>query len=127
MKYENNVKEICGDNWRETDSNERDGGYGVAMMIAFLNGARPNLDDFSRHLKVEISEIETAYRRLQSNGVFTPSYNAKNDPVLLGEHDIEPIEIRAAWAIVAGQASGFVGQGYYIKNKAQETLVAAAV
>jgi hypothetical protein len=117
MKYENRVREICGDEWRTTEANERDGGYGVAIMVAYLNGARPTLDDMSRHLRVDIEEIEIAFRRLQANGVFLPDYDTRNDLAILEDNSVDPVEIRTAWATIAGQASGFVGQGYYLQRE----------
>lgn len=107
MKYEDLVKKICGDNWRSTAQEEKDGGYAVAMGIAFINGVRPSPSDFSKHLGVSTDDIITAYQRMSRNGVFRDEFGMKSDPALLGNKDSD--EAARAWSHIAGMGSGFVG------------------
>ena len=56
MQYEVSVQDCCGANWREVSAEEKDGGYGVACMLAFLNGCQPYLEDLARWLTTEFAE-----------------------------------------------------------------------
>ena len=111
MRYEDTVRKVCGDNWKTVAPQERDGGYGVAIVIAFLRGCRPSISDLSTHLEVGSDEIITAYTRLAKNGVFQKTWGARKDKALLGqaesrgEHDL-------AWSHIAALAGGFIGLAY---------------
>ena len=115
MKYEQTVERVCGDNWRETCDDERDGGYAVACVMAYMDNSRPGLEDIAKHLGVSPGEIDIAYRRLQASGVFSHEYNARRDPALNGYGN--PVQGRTAWSVIAGIGSGYVGQGYYIRRQ----------
>ena len=108
MRYEDTVRKICGDNWKTVNKEERDGGYGVAIMIAFLRGCRPSISELANHLEVEHDEIVAPYTRLSYNGVFYRDWGAKNDAGLLGEspdwHDHE-----IAWSHIAAVSGGLIG------------------
>ncbi len=107
MKYEDSVRRVCGDNWRSVGREERDGGYGVACMKAFLQGVRPSVSDLSSHLQVSIDEIVAAHTRLLRNGAFTPRFNAKRDEALL--KNINEDDAQRAWGHIAALAGGFIG------------------
>lgn len=104
MKYEETVRKICGENWRDASTTDREGGYGVAIVYAFLKGTRPTINDMSNSLDVDISDIEIPYSRLARAGVFSKKWNAKSDPYL----NIKNID---SWGFshIAGLASGNIG------------------
>lgn len=114
MKYEETVKKICGDSWRDTTEDESDGGYAVACVLAYLDNSRPGILDIAKHLGVMPQDIDIAYRRLQATGIFSPEYDARRDKSLNGY--ATPNEGRTAWCLIAGVGSGYVGQGYFIKH-----------
>jgi len=115
-QYERIVSLICGPNW-ETDAvpaDERDGGYGVAVCLACLQGVPPKLSELGDAIGSPPHLLEVAYKRLQVNGVF--SY----DSSILSDRDLKMSEARTeedqdrclrAWCHIAGLASGFIGKG----------------
>ena len=84
MKYEEIVKTICGEAW-QVNQVERDGGYGVACLLAFMKGSKPTVDAIATHLGVSIDEIQLPYSRLIRAGVFSNEFNAREDSWLLGK------------------------------------------
>lgn len=108
MKYEDTVREICGDDWRTVSAQERDGGYGLACAIAFVRGVRPNLSDLATHLAVRPDEIATGFNRLQKNGIFSHDYDLRHDADFCGENGFDP-EDRAK-AHIAALSGGFMGK-----------------
>jgi hypothetical protein len=108
MRYEDTVRKICGESWKTVNQQEKEGGYGVAVMIAFLRGCRPALQDLSAHLEVPTDDIISAYTRLAKNGVFQKDWGARKDRALLGQAESRDVHDRA-WAHIAGMASGFIG------------------
>jgi hypothetical protein len=107
MKYEEVVRRICGDTWKTESKEERDGGYGVACVLAFMRGVRPSLADLSSHLQVTTEEIAPAHLRLTRNGVFTSRFNAKRDSSL--QMNLSQDESQRAWAHIAALSGGFIG------------------
>jgi hypothetical protein len=114
-KYEQVVKQICGENWEtdEVSSDERDGGYGVAICLAHLNGAAPKLTELSDYLGTPPQTLEVAYKRLQINGIFSKTCTILDDQELLFTKAVTDEELERshkAWCHIAGLASGFVGK-----------------
>lgn len=109
MKYEEVVRRICGDDWRTVSPQERDGGYGVACVQAFLKGVRPVPADLAAHLSVKPDDLIVGYTRLNKNGVFSyDNYNAKHDKGLqapMGSDDWN-----RTWGHIAAMAGGFMGK-----------------
>jgi hypothetical protein len=108
MKYEDQIRKVCGDNWRVVNAQEQAGGFGLACAIAHTKGVRPNLSDLATHLQVRPDEIATGFNRLQRNGVFSQEFNLKHDDDFLGNHGQEA-EDRAK-ASIAAIAGGFLGK-----------------
>ena len=108
MKYEDQVRKICGETWRTVNEDECIGGYGVACVIAYMRGVKPSLPDVAKHLGVTPDEINVPFVRLLRNGVFhRDKWNTKEDKSLLGDSGEE--EAHRAWAFVAAVSSGFLG------------------
>lgn len=108
MKYEDQVRKICGESWRTVSDQERQGGYAVACMQAYMRGVKPALPDVAKHLGVTADEIGGAFVRLLRNGAFhRDKWNAKNDNSLLGNNGDD--ERDRAWSFVAAVGSGFLG------------------
>ncbi|MFA5599856.1 MAG: hypothetical protein WDA06_04590 [Phenylobacterium sp.] len=116
MKYAELVEQICGRGWANASDDERNGGYGVAMVIAYMNGAKPDLDSLSFHVGVPATQLAKAFARLNQNNMFDDS--VKND-VELGANAVSPTAStiskwslidasRCAWSHVAGIASGYI-------------------
>jgi hypothetical protein len=117
MKYEDTVRTIfCTDAWRDLGEDERDGGYGVACVMAFVDGGiRANVDDIAYYLDADPLDIEVPFRRLAASGVFSMRFNARKDKALNG-YDT-PNEGKSAWCHIAAIAQGWIGQGYYIQRQ----------
>jgi len=114
-QYNKIVSLICGENW-ETDEvpvDERDGGYGVAMCIAYLQGCSYRLFDLSDFLGVPPQNLEVAYKRLQINGLFSDDCPLLDKDELLMSNAKTEEEITAckkAWCNIAALASAFKGK-----------------
>lgn len=108
MKYEDQVRKICGESWKTTSPQEQLGGYAVACMIAYMRGVKPALQDVAKHLGVTADEINIPFVRLLRNGAFhRDGWDAKNDSSLLG--DVSEEDAHRIWAFVAAVGSGFLG------------------
>jgi hypothetical protein len=108
MRYEDTVRKVCGETWKTVNKREMEGGYGVAIMIAFLRGCRPSITELAQHLEVPPEELVTPYTRLAHSSVFHKDWGARRDRALLGQADSREVHDRA-WAHVAGVAGGFLG------------------
>jgi len=116
MKYDDIVQTVCGKGWKTASQEEKNGGYGVAMVLAFLSGIKPDLNSFSNHLEVMSSELVTPFSRLANNDVFTSK--TSQDVELLGQGFSDTAERAAswkkdkaythAWCQIAAIASGIV-------------------
>ena len=122
MRYEKFITAIYGDTWKET-TESKDGGYSIAMVIAFIKGALPNLKELSAVLNVQDKELAPAFNRLITSGIFSPKFNAKADPELLGKgFSIKPDcrvsewkeehAYASAWANIAAIGSGLIIRNY---------------
>jgi hypothetical protein len=114
----NDYSEIIGmvcrtDDWRKGSLQERQGALGLAMVISFLKGENPSLEDMSDNLDISMQELDLPFRRLLVNGVFSTSQKLRTDPILLGRATktwMLPSErTRNAWCHLAGIASGLCG------------------
>ena len=106
MQYEEIVEKFCGRNWSNSPD-ERNAGIGVACVLAFIEGTEPKIEDIAKTLKMKENDIEPAMNNLLANGIFGKYFNAKKDPVLLGQKTTKEAEI--AWCYIAGIAGGFTG------------------
>jgi hypothetical protein len=117
MKFEDTVRSICGVDWRKACLDEQDGAFGVAIMIAFLEGCRPKLDDLVAFLELtpeeeEAKVLDAPFRRLQTSGSF---FNARRDRALNGWEGAQ--DGRTGWCHIAAIASGVIGAGYFIQRE----------
>lgn len=109
------VKSVCMiDDMRRVPQAEKEGAIGIAIVLAYLKGARANLEDMSKKLDMPRYEIEIPYRRLLTNGVFSQRYNIREDIVLVGEckksdWQQSAEKTRNSWCILAGVAGGLTG------------------
>lgn len=116
FNYDKIVRLICGDNW-ETDQvslDERDGGYGVAICLACLQGWNGKFNELGDIIGCPVNLLEVAYKRLQINGVFaydSPILNDKDLKMSRAVSDEDMDRCLKAWCHIAGLASGFVGKG----------------
>jgi len=118
MKFEEDVRWVCGENWETAPQEERDGALGVLLFRAYMDGARPSFDELIKAVGVpteQVREFEVAYRRLQVSGVFTMRYAARRDRALQGWSS--RADGRVAWCHIAGIASGWIGNGYFIQRE----------
>lgn len=99
---------------------ERQGAIGVACVLAYMKGCKPDLDPLAHTIGVTSEEVEEPLKRLVVNGIFSARQDTKNDPVLLGKSkDIfisgsnikysSSEQTRNAWCNIAGIASGQTG------------------
>ena len=101
------VRKICGDGWRNLPSPDIDGAWGVSIVRSILDGvAVPRepwmLRQIAAHLGVQQYELQTAFTRLNLNGVFLRDRIYK-DRKALNNNEIH------AWCQYAGVASGAIG------------------
>lgn len=115
-EYHELIKTICRvDDWRKVTGPEREGALGVAIVISYLKGIRPTIEDMWRHLDVAPNELKDPFERLLVNGIFSQRYNLREDNVILnvGENHGKWIDStessRNAWCILAGIAGGLTG------------------
>ena len=113
-EYESIVKQVCGDDWSANyrTADDKDGAFGIAMILAFLRGTNSKLHDLAREIDVPPYILETAYKRLQVNGLLSARSWVFNDRALYSDdHNIHPMDRLRAWCHVAGLASGYTGLG----------------
>lgn len=109
------VNEICrSETWDTGNSEERDLGYGVACMQAYLIGIKPTINDLSTYLEIDRRDMQPAFQRMLQCGLFSKAFNARGDNAL----NIKPnkrkslTEILCAWGNIAGIAAGLVIRNY---------------
>ncbi len=109
-QYNSIVKIICGDNWNTNlvSEDEQDGGLGIAIILAYLKGTPPRINDLSRSLGVTPNLLESAYKRLQENGLLSNKSWVTKDKSLIGLRNSQEGSISLCW--IAGIASGFTGK-----------------
>ena len=113
-EYETIVKQVCGDDWSANyrTADDKDGALGIAMILAFLRGTNSKLHDLSREIDVPPYILETAYKRLQVNGLLSGRSWIFQDRALYSDDPgIDPMTRLKAWCHVAGLASGYTGLG----------------
>lgn len=112
-EYENIVKHVCGDDWNSANrsDDEKDGGFGVAMILAFIRGTNSRLHDLAREINVPPYALEIAYKRLQINGLLSSRSWVLSDPLLYDNGNHDYMSRVRAWSHIAGLASGFCGLG----------------
>lgn len=119
------VKKICGDGWRNLSSPDIDGAWGVAIIRSVLDGvAVPRepgmLRRIADHLGVQQYELQTAFNRLNLNGVFLRG-NVYKDRKILNNNNIH------AWGYYAGIASGATGNVIVYSRKKRSEFKRNAV
>jgi len=111
-KYGDTILDICNiENTYDISPEERDGFFGIAMVMAFRDGASPNVQDMSEYLDVNSFLLENAFNNLRINGVFGASFNVRNNPIFKVRND-EIFKNHTAlltWCHIAGLSSGFCG------------------
>lgn len=112
-EYENVVKYVCGDDWNAgyRSADDKDGGFGIAIVLAFVRGTNNKLHDFAREIDVPPYILEMAYKRLQVNGLLSPRSWVLTDPLLYDDGNHDPMSRLRAWCQIAGIASGYCGLG----------------
>ena len=117
--YEDTIREICQlDDWRKAPKSEREGAVGIACLLGYFNGVKPEIISMAKHLGLNESEVEQPMKRLLGNGVFSERIDIKSDRVMLGKSDdivtnnfrfTHNKRMMNAWCWYAGIASGFCG------------------
>lgn len=118
-EYEDIVRNVCRlTNWKTASDEERQGAIGVACVLAHLRGVKPLVADLASHIGLTNAEVEEPFRRLVVNGIFSNTYDLRNDPVFLGngkELKTDSFvfsaeeQTRNAWSTIAGLAGGLTG------------------
>tara|TARA_B100000614_G_scaffold262915_1_gene301196 strand:- start:20820 stop:21221 length:402 start_codon:yes stop_codon:yes gene_type:complete len=115
QEYERVVRVVCGDDWcgQHKTPDEKDGGFGIAMVLAFLRGTPARLAELSKEIDVPHYVIEIPFRRLHLNGIFNDWSWVLTEPLLKGESRSADDAHRAMliWCHIAGLSSGFTGKG----------------
>lgn len=123
-QYDKIVRIICGENWNsdQVSQDERDGGYGVAICLAVLQGVPCRLNDIGDAIGCNPYYLELAYRRLQMNEVLRADSKLLNDPELLmnkARTDEDYMQAIRAWCHIAALASGFLGKKCEISRRSR--------
>jgi len=121
-RYIKIINKLCGEYWKESREG-RDAGYGVACMLAFLNGISPNADEMSAHLGVDKKDIKIPFDRLYKTGCFSSKFNAVEDDalnfkgfregILTYENWAEDQSVINAWCHIAGIADGNIERNLF--------------
>lgn len=96
------VSRICGSQWRMLDEYSRNAAWGIAIIKAVLDGARPDINDLSYYLGVDRDTISTPLRNLILNGVFDSDKLTKDAKDLRAGDEL-------AWGYYGGYACGATG------------------
>ena len=102
-KYEKFVKKICGSDWKTSSDLDIEGGLGVAICKAIMDGQNTNLSELSNHLNVDSDILAVPYERLSKNGYMKNGRLNADKELVNGES--------FAWCYVAGIAGGATGLG----------------
>ena len=100
-KYEKFVKKICGAEWKHSSVVDLEGGLGVAICKAIIDGQHVNLVKLSEHLGIDTDVLSIPYERLSKNGYMKSGKLSKDEELVRGDLH--------AWCYVAGTASGITG------------------
>lgn len=93
----------------QTSPDEKDGGYGVAIVKAYISGEDPDRHALVSHLDAPWHALENAFKRLQTNGIFSERSWVRTDS-LLAESG-KSVESQRMWSFIAALSSGFLGKG----------------
>ena len=105
-EYEKNVQKYCGNDWRTTSVDDKNGGYGIACVIAYLDGTEPIAADLAKKMATSPDDIIEAFENLKCAGVFSEEFDAREDDALKGDKGQREFDL--AWGQIAGIASGLV-------------------
>ena len=108
MLYDDFVKTVCGENWKTDSIPDREGGYGVAIVVAFMKGIKPDLNLMAKHLGIESTILLQSFNNLMDCGIFSDKFNAKKDRMLLGHENVDNAEM--AWMQICGISSAMIYQ-----------------
>ena len=118
-KYESILKNIFKvEDTRELRGADWEGCLGVACVLSYMEGVPSSIDKMSDYLEIPSysRSLINAIDRLRMNGIFSISYNAKNDDLLMGKYTNKSNKFisskhlsEVAWGIIAGVASGYIG------------------
>jgi len=118
-QYEKFILGVCNvEHFSLLTNEEKNGYYGVAMLLAYQAGAKPNLKEFAYRLRVTPYLLEDAFNNLRANGIFTDAYkkvevNPKgleiNRDVLSNRWMTAEKRDCINWCWVAGIGSGLAG------------------
>ena len=97
--------------WQNPDASDLEGMCGVACLLAYFDGCKPDLISLSTYLGCKQDEIRTPFRRLMSSGIFSKSFDARNDKYLKIE-SIDPL-VKVAWANIAALSSDIINREHY--------------
>ncbi len=110
MKYEKEVEKICGASFSSLDDIEKQGAYGVACVLSFIDGVNPKVEDMSKHLKLTTEQLSNPFFRLLKDGVFSNRFDAKHDSWL--NADSKELHYYCSWGFIAGISSGLIQKHY---------------
>lgn len=115
-KYEKFILGVCNaEHFSLLTDEEKNGYYGVAMLLAYQEGAKPNLKEFAYRLRVTPYLLEDAFNNLRANGVFSSIYRKVevNPKGMLLEHSTRWMTAKKRnlvdWCWVAGIGANLVG------------------
>ena len=110
------VAVLCGEGWNEVSDIDTEGGYGVACMLAYVEGVRPDLKSLSDATGVLEEDLKTPFYRMLQSGLFSKTFNARGDAALLCSEGVDKekrmISWRCAWGHVAAVACGIIQRNY---------------
>jgi len=120
MKYEDVVQSVCGKGWKSDFEGDKDAGYGVAMMIAFLKGVTPDLGSLSTHLEIPPLELVRSFSKMLRCNIFEEKNKSDNELIGNGfsetafhnsfskKYWTKEKAYACAWGYIAGIASGAI-------------------
>ena len=115
-KYEKFILGVCNvEHFSLLTDEEKNGYYGVAMLLAYQAGAKPNLKEFAYRLRVTPYLLEDAFNNLRANGVFSSIFKKAvvNPKGLSLEHSTRWMDAKKRdlvdWCWVAGIGANLVG------------------
>ena len=115
-KVKNEVNVLCGEGWDEQGDADINGGYGVACMLVYLEGTKPDLRSLSAQIGMPEEDLRIPFHRMLQSGLFSKTFNARGDRALLCSGGVDKekrmISWRCAWGHVAAVAAGIIQRNY---------------
>ncbi len=115
-KLQEEVDVLCGEEWDAGDDVDIEGGHGVACMLAYLEGIKPDLRSLSSKIDVAEEDLKVPFHRMLQSGLFSKTFNARGDRALLCSEGVDKekrmISWYCAWGHVAAVASGIIQRNY---------------